>query len=77
MSRPRPRGRLRGLAGGVCPGQHPGVGGVQAHTRGIQAQALGVCIPGCTEADTPQQTATAVDGTHPTRMHSCLGFFVK
>ena len=23
-------------------------------------------------ADTPQQTATAADGTHPTGMHSCL-----
>ena len=22
-------------------------------------------------ADTPQQTATAADGTHPTGMHSC------
>ena len=23
------------------------------------------------QADTPQQMATAADGTHPTRMHSC------
>ena len=30
-----------------------------------------------TEADTPQQTATAADGTHPPGMHSCsFSFFV-
>ena len=46
VSRPIPRGRLRGLAGGV-----------QFHTQG---------------QNPPQQTATAADGTHPTRMHSCL-----
>ena len=39
-----------------------GLGGLQAHTQG--------CIPACTEADPP--TATAVGGTHPTGMHSCL-----
>ena len=34
--------------------------------------APGGCIPACTEADPPpQQTATVVDGTHPTGMHSC------
>ena len=32
------------------------------------------CMLGCTpsRADTPQQTATAADGTHPTGMHSCI-----
>ena len=33
---------------------------------------VGVCIPACTEADTPsKQTAAAADGTHPTGTHSC------
>ena len=61
--------------------------GVQAHTRSggsqpmpggvVQAQAQGEvsrpkgCIPACTEADTPQQMATAAGSTHPTGMHSC------
>ena len=27
-------------------------------------------------ADTPQQTATAADGTHPTGMHSCYKIIV-
>ena len=49
-----------------CPGPHLG---------GVQAQAGGV--PACTEADTPQQTATAVDGMHPTGMHSCLDIFLQ
>ena len=64
VSRPRPRGVSRPTPGGVsrsrlggCPG--PGPGG---------------CIPVCSEADNPlpppQQTATAVGGTHPTGMHS-------
>ena len=25
----------------------------------------------------PPETATAADGTHPTRMHSCLGYFIR
>ena len=63
---PHPGGRLGGLAGGE---------GLQAHTQGgFQAHTQGGCpgpglggIPACTEADTPpQQTATAVGGTHPT-----------
>ena len=29
-------------------------------------------IPACTEADLPGETATAVDGMHPTGMHSCF-----
>ena len=36
VSRPTPKGGLRGLAGGVSPGPHPGGGGVS---------------PACTEAD--------------------------
>ena len=63
LSRPRPRGVSRPRPGGRgvsrsrpggCPGPGPG----------------GLCIPTCTETATPQQTATAVDGTHPTGMHS-------
>ena len=38
---------------------------------GCPGPGPGGCIPACTEADTPQQTATAEDGTHPTGMHSC------
>ena len=33
-------------------------------------------IPACTEADTPQQTATAAGGTHPTGMHSYFGIIL-
>ena len=52
-----------------CPG--PGLGG--SAQGGVQAQAKGMCIPACTEADPPpQQTATAADGMHPSGMHSCL-----
>ena len=87
--KPTTRGKLRGLAGG-SPGPHPGgklrglAGGSQvphpegpgSHRKGgLQAHTLGrVCIPACTEADTPlpEQTATAAGGTHPTGMHSCF-----
>ena len=59
-----------------------GWGSLQAHTQGeVEGSGWGgvfrptprgcVCIPACTEADTPQQTATAAGGTHPTGMHSC------
>ena len=67
MSRPRSRGRLWGLAGGVS----------RLRPRGrLGGLAGGGCIPACTKADTPpQQTATAAGGTHPTGMHSCLGVY--
>ena len=77
VSRPRPQGcvsRPRPRRGGVsvqegCPGSGLGVGGCPG-PGGVQAR--GVCIPACTETDTPrpQQTATAAGGTHPTGMHS-------
>ena len=69
---------LAGLRGGIpaC------LAGVQAHTQGeLRGLASGVSrptprwvsrptsrggIPACTEADTPQQMATAAGGTHPT-----------
>ena len=84
VSRPTPGGKLRGLAWGGSPGPHPGgspgphpvvsrhtPGGVSRHTpRGSPDTHLGG-IPACTEADTPQQTATAVGSAHPTGMHSC------
>ena len=41
------------------------------HGGGCPGPGPGGCILTCTEADTPQQTATAADGTHPTGMHSC------
>ena len=66
-SRPRPGGgvgvsRPRPRKGCLGPGPRgcPGPGGV--------------CIPACTEADTPQQTATAAGGTHLTEcilVYSC------
>ena len=83
---PHPEVRLRGLAGG-SPGPHL-EGVLQAHTwGGFQADTWGGgrvfpgrhpgggCIPACTEADTPKQTATATSSTHPTGMHSCYPFF--
>ena len=42
----------------ACVKNGPGPGG------GVQSR--GMCIPACTEADTPKQSATAADGTHPT-----------
>ena len=59
VSRPIPGGGgLRGLAGG---------GGLQAW--GVQARGEGVSQHALRQ--TPQQTATAADGTHPTGMDSC------
>ena len=55
-------------------GGMPGPGGL---LRGVCSRGVlgpgggGVGIPACTEADPPGDTATAVDGTHPTGMHSC------
>ena len=63
-----PRGGVQAQAQGGLQG------GVQAQAQGVsrpRPRPRGVCIPACTEADTPQQTATAADGTHPTGMHSC------
>ena len=65
VSRPTPRGEVEGS----------GLGGLQAHTQGgLQAHTFRrEGIPACTEADPhPRQMATAVGGTHPTGMHSCL-----
>ena len=77
---PYPGGRLKGVAGG-SPGPYPGgevegsgQGGLQTQGRGSGVVVRGgwVCIPACTEADNPQQTVTAADGTHPTGMHFCF-----
>ena len=72
-------GRLGSLAGGGCLGPDPGgrlgglAGGVSRPTpRGCPGPGPGGCIPACTEADTPYQTATAAGGTHHTGMHSCI-----
>ena len=88
VSRPTPRGEVEGSGlGKGSPGTHPGggevegsgLGGLQAHTGGISRPTPGRRgspgphpggIPACTEADPPM--ATAVGGTHPTGMHSCL-----
>ena len=75
---PHPAGVLRPTPKG-SPGPH--LGGLQAHTqrvlhvhtyRGSPGLHLVGCITACTEADTPQQTATAAGGTHYTEMHSCF-----
>ena len=64
--RPRPNGQV----GGSWGVQTNTCGGVEAHTWGSRPDPEG-CIPAGTEADTPQQTATAVGSTHPTGMNSC------
>ena len=85
---PHPRGKLRGIWLGGSPGPHLGgsaPGGVcswggvwswEVCSWGVPGPS-GVCsrgVPGswgglCGE---PSGTATAVGGTHPTGMHSCL-----
>ena len=77
-------GKLRGIARG-SPGPHPGgklrdlAGGFRPTHRGEKLMSLaggpGGVIPACTEADTPQQTTTAVVSTHPTGMHSSWIWF--
>ena len=63
-------GLPRGCPGpGGCP--FPILGGVQTQAWGVSKPRPGRCIPACTEADTPQRTATAANGTHPAGMHSC------
>ena len=47
-----------------------------AHPR-VDAPRAGTHLGRHPQADTPQQTATAPDGTHPTGVHSCFnGIFV-
>ena len=54
---------------GGCLG--PGPGGCPDPGCGVsRPRSKGVCIPACTEADTPQQMSTVVDGAQPTGMHS-------
>ena len=71
---------VHGGGGCVWSWEVPGPGGM--HGRGVPGPRGctvlgvpgpgGVGIPACTEADPPRgETATAVDGTHPTGMHSC------
>ena len=55
-----------GPEGGVCPG---GVGV-------SRPRPVGMCIPTCTEADPPNQMATAADGRHPTGMHFLLNLLM-
>ena len=62
VSRPTPRWEVEGSGQDGSPGPHPG---------GVSRPTPGGCIPACPEADTPQETATAAGGTHPTGMHSC------
>ena len=57
VSRPTPRGRLRGLVRGVSrptPWE-----GLLAHTQGVGAG----CIPACTEADTPHPRRSMLGDT--------------
>ena len=60
MSRPTPRRVSRPTSGGWGFEGHPGLG-----------CPGGGCVPACTKADTPQQTATVAGRTHPTGMLSC------
>ena len=70
------RGEVEGSGLGVSKPTSGGVsrptpeGSSGPHPGGSPGPHLGG-IPTCTEADTPQQMATAVGGTHPTGMHSC------
>ena len=66
---------LRRLCFYTCLSFCPGGGGISACLAGLQAHTWGVCIPTCTDATPPLQTATAVGSTHPTGMHSCLSYF--
>ena len=78
-------GRLRGLAGGGVSRPTPGRGEVEGSGRGSPGPHLGEVVvrsPGSHPGGEvsqhalrqmpPPQTATAVGGTHPTGMHSCL-----
>ena len=58
---PHPGGKLRGL--GESPGPHPG---------GYPGPHLGGVYPSMHWGRPPWWTATAVGGTHPTGVHSCL-----
>ena len=57
-------------AGGVCPGEVFAQGGVSA--KGVSTK--GLCLPrGCLPppgTNTPPETATEANGTHPAEMHS-------
>ena len=66
VSRPTPRGKLRGLARW---GLGPTPGGLQAH-RGVSRPTPRGCVSQHALRQIPP-TATAAGGTHPTGMHSC------
>ena len=58
---------------GVSPGPHPG--GLQAHTWGVSRPTpKGVSQHALRQTPPPKPMATAVGGTHPTGMHSCVSF---
>ena len=57
VSRPTPRGSLRGLARGVS----------RPTPRGVSRPH-----PGVVSRPNPQQMSTAAGGTHPTGLHSCV-----
>ena len=75
VSRPTSKGEVEGSGLGISRPTPRGVSrpttreSLQAHTQG-GPQA-------CTEADIPQQTATAAGSTHPTGMHSCYYFSIN
>ena len=67
------RGCVQARPGGGCPGGCPGPGpgpGGCLPGGGVQVQAL-------RQTPTPQQIATAADGTHPTGMHACFDYMCK
>ena len=77
---PHPRGKSRG----ICPGGGVSRPTPKGEVEGDQVQATakgeveedqprgGLPGPRGGGDPSPQQTATVVDGTHPTGMHSCL-----
>ena len=78
VSRPTPRGNVRGLALGDphppgphlggSPGRYPG-GSPGPHSGGSPGPHL---VRDPSMQTPPPLTATAADGTHPTGMHSCF-----
>ena len=69
-------GRLMGLAGRVSRPTPTGGGRLRGLAGGSPGPNPEGCIPAWLRQDTPQQTATAWGGTHPTGKHSCFARFL-
>ena len=74
ISRPTPREGCWGVWPGVVSRPTPR-GRLGVWPGRVSRPTPSGWILACTEADPPQETATASGGTHPTGMHSCLTLF--